>query len=300
MSRLFAFGCSFTKYKWPTWADILGQEFEYYENWGKPGGGNQYIFNSLNECIVRHSLQPGDTVIIMWTNVWREDRYINRDWVVSGNIITNALHIEMYNENFVKTYIDERGVTIRDFAFINSAKHVLENIGVNYIFLSMTPLTNIDMLENCKTTDIEDIIKAYTPVLDLIRPSIYEKVFNFDWWSRPFLPQSPHKEVKSYYDSVAGSDWPLFIKFFNKDLTGVDETIVNEMQSESKFAWTKRFHRTVRTDMHATPAEHLEYIDLVLPEFTISEETRKWVRQIDSRLRNNMPCMWHPSEVVRW
>ena len=74
--RLYTFGCSFTQYFWPTWADILGQEFDYYENWGKLGGGNQFIFNSIIECSLRNKLTPNDTVAIMWTNVTREDRYI--------------------------------------------------------------------------------------------------------------------------------------------------------------------------------------------------------------------------------
>ena len=38
--RLYTFGCSMTSYFYPTWADILGQEFSYYENWGEPGAGN--------------------------------------------------------------------------------------------------------------------------------------------------------------------------------------------------------------------------------------------------------------------
>jgi hypothetical protein len=71
---LFTFGCSFTEYIWPTWADILGREFEYYENWGKAGGGNQYIFNSLIECHLRNQLTKDDTVIIRWTSPDREDR----------------------------------------------------------------------------------------------------------------------------------------------------------------------------------------------------------------------------------
>ena len=45
--RLFTFGCSMTKYYYPTWADILGKHWEYFENWAEPGGGNQFIFNSL-------------------------------------------------------------------------------------------------------------------------------------------------------------------------------------------------------------------------------------------------------------
>ena len=50
MSRLFTFGCSFTSYHWPTWADILGREYDYFENWGRSGGSNQFIFNSLIEA----------------------------------------------------------------------------------------------------------------------------------------------------------------------------------------------------------------------------------------------------------
>ena len=58
MKRLFAFGCSFTGYGWPTWADIIGQSFDYYENWGKSGIGNYLISSrvverlpeSLGEC----------------------------------------------------------------------------------------------------------------------------------------------------------------------------------------------------------------------------------------------------------
>jgi hypothetical protein len=48
MSRLFTFGCSFTNYRWSTWADCLAPEFDYFENWGQSGGGNHYIFNSSN------------------------------------------------------------------------------------------------------------------------------------------------------------------------------------------------------------------------------------------------------------
>ena len=42
-NRLFVFGCSFTMYAWPTYADFLGYEFDHYENWGFPGLGNRAI-----------------------------------------------------------------------------------------------------------------------------------------------------------------------------------------------------------------------------------------------------------------
>ena len=81
-NRLFTFGCSFTEYRWPTWANILGQNFDQFENWGQPGGGNTFILNSLMECINRNIIQANDTVIIMWTSIGREDRWVKgRGWV---------------------------------------------------------------------------------------------------------------------------------------------------------------------------------------------------------------------------
>ena len=31
--KLSVIGCSHTWYVWPTWADILSQEYDEYENW---------------------------------------------------------------------------------------------------------------------------------------------------------------------------------------------------------------------------------------------------------------------------
>ena len=56
MSRLFVLGCSFTNYAWPTWADMLGTEFEVYENWGYPGLGNRAICERLIELHAREHL----------------------------------------------------------------------------------------------------------------------------------------------------------------------------------------------------------------------------------------------------
>ena len=81
--RLFTFGCSLTSYKWPTWADILGREYDYFENWGSCGVGNQYIFNSLIEAVITRQITSEDTVMIMWTNFSRWDYYQDRRWYSS-------------------------------------------------------------------------------------------------------------------------------------------------------------------------------------------------------------------------
>lgn len=305
MSRLFAFGCSFTSWRWPTWADILGQEFDYYENWGKPGAGNHYIFNSLNECIANNTLVPGDTVIIMWTNVMREDRYINNTWEVSGNINTVNIN-KLYDKSFVRKYIDERGTLIRDLAYVNAAKHILENLGVNYIFLSMVPLTNSDMFIVKNADSINDVIVAYKSVLDTIRPSIYEKIFNFNWYSRPFTSKKTIVEtIKTYYNSIAGADWPSFNKFQKQDFTGVNQEIINELDN-FKWGFKQIDDDLIRRDPHPTPAEHLEYLDIIIPEIKISDKTRAWTKLQDDlamstymQTVNTVAIPWS-KELKRW
>ena len=111
--RLFTFGCSFTQYIWPTWADILSKEFSFYENWGKRGAGNVYIANTVAQSVILNKINKDDTVIIMWTNMMREDRYIT-DWVCQGNIYTQSV----YDEDFIKKYVTVKGCYIRDMAQI--------------------------------------------------------------------------------------------------------------------------------------------------------------------------------------
>ncbi len=80
MRRLFTFGCSFTNYKWPTWADFIATEYDYYENWGKSGAGNYHILSQLFECNQINNFTKNDTVLIMLTSFTRFDM-INRESV---------------------------------------------------------------------------------------------------------------------------------------------------------------------------------------------------------------------------
>ena len=65
MGRLFTFGCSFTKYIYPTWADFIGTQFDIHQNWGKLGAGNFFIYSQLLECNQLNNINKDDTVLIM-------------------------------------------------------------------------------------------------------------------------------------------------------------------------------------------------------------------------------------------
>lgn len=197
MKRLFAFGCSFTNYRWSTWVDCLSPEFDTVENWGQSGAGNSYIFNSIMEADQRNRFGPDDTVIVCWTTVHRDDRYVQGRWHTLGNMFTCPI----YDREYLTTHVDSRGYLLRDLAQIKAVKTLLEHRNIEWKFLSMADFDGDP-----------DVVDLYQDVIDSILPS-YQKVL--------------HPE-----------GWPI------------------------------------RQDPHPTPAEHLAYLDVVLPGWVTKQNTR--------------------------
>lgn len=218
MSRLFAFGCSFTQYwRWPTWADALGQDTDAFENWGICGGGNAQILYNLMECHQRNRLTPEDEIVIMWTSTSREDRYVKDRWLEGGNIYWSAG--SRLPRDYVRQFACERGYTIRDMAMIAATRQVLESIGCQWRFFSMVPLSRSNSQNSLGespsgSVDLRDVHDLYRNVLDSIAPSVLEIVFNGNWYSgqgiadasdasrRDFHP-TPEEHMR-YLDQV----WP--------------------------------------------------------------------------------------------
>jgi hypothetical protein len=88
LSTLYAIGCSHTRYCWPTYADILGQEYDKIENWGQSGFGNLAIMHRALE--IAEQAGPEDTVIVQWTYPARFDFHKNgKGWYQGGNLTYN-------------------------------------------------------------------------------------------------------------------------------------------------------------------------------------------------------------------
>ncbi len=183
--RLFTFGCSFTNYTWGTWANCLAQELGDIEfvNLGRSGAGNHYIFNTLMQADALYDFTHEDLVVVQWTNVCREDRFLPQNksqgpWVTPGNIYSQ----EVYNEEFVRKYFSEEGAYVRDLAFIKAAYEMLKH-KAQWHFLQMCDIIkqpnqwddsqgNFDPRETSQRLD--DAIKFYHEPLSFLRPSFYE------------------------------------------------------------------------------------------------------------------------------
>jgi len=222
MSRLFTFGCSFTNYRWSTWADCLAPEFDYFENWGQSGAGNHHIFNSVMEADQRHQFGLDDTVVVCWTSFTRDDRYVDGRWHTLGNIF----NCPIYDPKYLKDHYDERGYLIRDLAYIKAVKTLLENRpGLAWRFLSMVEL--------------------------MARPAAGDNV-------------SLHRDAMRLYSDVLDSILP-----------GYDKTVFLNN-------WPKPGN-----DPHPSPAEHLAYLDTVLPGWVTKQETRVKMHEESIDLNKN-------------
>ena len=201
MSRLFTFGCSFTRYwRWPTWANIVGANFDQFENWGICGAGNQAIFNSLIECNQRKNIGPDDTVIVMWTSTSREDHYVTDQWIDGGNVYWPG---SPYPEEYLEQFACERGYLIRDLAAISATTQLLKSWGCQFRQVSMVPLqqTNLDsgLGTRGQLVPLTDVYRVYDSVLEQIGPSVFETVFRSDWRGRPGIPDANNPRTRDFH-----------------------------------------------------------------------------------------------------
>jgi hypothetical protein len=194
MTRFFSFGCSFTRYwRWPTWADAIGQQAGFFENWGVCGGGNPQILYNLIECHTRNKIDSNDTVMIMWTSTSRQDHYVRDHWHEGGNIYWT--HGNGPPKEYIEKFACERGFLIRDLATISAVRDLLMSWKCQWRFLAMVPLTRSnrdnDLGEGAQTEfELVDVYDLYKDVLESMAPSVYETVFQNNWFSGQGIPDT--------------------------------------------------------------------------------------------------------------
>lgn len=103
MSRTFCFGCSFTNYQWPTWADIvIRSEQEMGKqcwNFGMCGISNAGIVAHMNIADSVFQFTEQDNIYVVWTSPHRIDKLetyydgrLERDvmqWQMRGSLFGN-------------------------------------------------------------------------------------------------------------------------------------------------------------------------------------------------------------------
>lgn len=209
--RLFVFGCSFTSYRWPTWADIVSQEIpdvDFY-NFGLCGGGNLLMSVRITEANLRYKFNEDDLIMVMWTTFCREDRYKDNRWWMTGNIFS-ASHD--YSEEFVRKYADPKGYLIRDLAVITQTTAFLKTLPATSIIMASVPY---DHQQDPNDSSVREILELYKDTTLSTPPCLFELEMNGVWENGheyldpKELSQDYHPNPNRYYNYLKKLGLPL-------------------------------------------------------------------------------------------
>lgn len=202
--RFFAFGCSLTKYYWPTWADIIAREIPESYNYGQSGGGNLFIASQVAEANIRYKFNETDLVMIMWSSIAREDRWLNGQWLTPGNIYTQ----NFYDDNFIEKFSDCKGYLIRDMSVITMCKGMLDNLKIDYHMLSMAPFIYTQFTSpNQKFDNGEGVLEFYKQTLDCIKPDILTVECKGTWPQHPIRGNGKGQTSDYHPDTAAYANY---------------------------------------------------------------------------------------------
>jgi hypothetical protein len=133
MSRVFTFGCSFTDYNWPTWADMILYKNKGI-NYGICGGGFEQIMNSLIQCDIDFKLKESDHVVIVYPNLLRWDMPFYPRMLCLGNALTSP-----WKDHLDKMYSIE-GLTYKNLNLIVMIDYFLKSKKVKVHYSSIFPI----------------------------------------------------------------------------------------------------------------------------------------------------------------
>jgi hypothetical protein len=250
--RLFTFGCSFTSYAWSMWPEIISYDLEIpLYNYGRTGAGNQFIANTICQANAKYKFNSDDLIIVCWTNVCREDRWVNGKWVLPGNIFTQ----NEYDSKWVEKFVDPLGLLIRDLASINLINNLLKFTDCQYHFLSM-----MDIVHNADQWNSNDSrFKSFKKV----NPETGQNI-------------DVLKEILSYYQSD--------ISKINKSFY---EVLWNKNIEQKLNVELKRFNGYFQ-DGHPWPTESLQYLSVIFDDHKFKETTIKTVSDTENKIFNEI------------
>lgn len=200
-TRLITIGCSFTDYRYPTWANIMSSAMPHAEfiNLGRGGAGNPYISYRASKAHRQLTLTETDLIMVMWSTHCREDRYVNNQWLSPGNIYTQ----DFYPQSFVDKFCQPIGYLIRDLATIDLTNQYLDSLPCTHIGMLSVPF---DYQQDLKDEITAEIIETYKEVIEYFPLNMFESemkcVWTQDIWYEANGNQIPdyHPTPMNYYN----------------------------------------------------------------------------------------------------
>jgi hypothetical protein len=229
--RFFAFGCSYTSYFFPTWADLVGSNFDEYYNYGRPGASNRYIFSAVTEANIIHKFTKDDVIFIQWSGIERSDKFINNEWKLQ--LHRHARYIEW-------VYFKDK--LLETMNYMTILKDWFNTLDISYKFLI---LNNIDSdYDSFVNEDCIELKDFYKDTADILYPGFHNTLV--DNRDRPttiagreirdghHFPWEHHDYVEKFFPEYLPKIGDLQKKLIEVYKTSINPNL-NEMDQNNKF-----------------------------------------------------------------
>lgn len=181
--RIFTFGCSFTRYLWSGWPEILAYELDApLYNYGFAAACNQLIFSAVVQANAFHKFGPSDLVIVEWTSISRKSIFMDGSWRLSADFSEKQggfwkfLLGNTYRDKILELEYDPVGFTIRDLTSIDAAQRLLQQSGCSWYNFQMIDLVGFITDELIRNK----VSRLFGDSLSKIKPSFEDVLFNSD------------------------------------------------------------------------------------------------------------------------
>lgn len=211
MKRIFTFGCSFTDYSWPTWADLILHKNKGL-NYGICGGGFEQIMNSLVQCDKDYKLTDTDQIIIVYPNLLRWDMPFYPNMLCVGNALTSPW------KDHLDVLYNLEGLTYKNLNLMVMIDNFLKQKKVHYRYSSILPL--FEHPENYfLNVEFGDEIKNH---LDYVKRTVmHSQLTDFYTFLYGRVDQHPIWEGTKKWKNEEGKDYHPTISSHYKWLTNI-------------------------------------------------------------------------------
>ena len=135
MNNLFTFGCSHTNHNYPTWANILGEQYENHYNLGRGGSGVFFSFYQIVNVIQNRekwNITEDDVFVWLVTEENRQDFIMNHKdaehWQTDSWYNNSR---DWWTENYEKNISSMDGLT-KAHTYIYTIKELLEKHNIKH------------------------------------------------------------------------------------------------------------------------------------------------------------------------
>ncbi len=142
---LHAFGCSFTRYYWPSWADLLGRT-RSVTNWAIPGLGNRGIFTRCYWAVKQGRITDQDRVAVQWSGHTRYDLWRETKWDQWGNVWGRQNTESM--SYFLQDHWSDHDAKLQTETWSNCLSDLLTSKGIPFVYMTMTDRARSFLDEN--------------------------------------------------------------------------------------------------------------------------------------------------------